>query len=126
MATRIMDQKGFTLIELTSILVIIGILASVAVQKYYDLSGNASARALETAVKELNVRESLTWINIKLSPEGWGTDEALFSQLDTDLGPDFKWDPAATIENGTLHFRDQLIALTRTASTNSSAGYWNK
>ncbi|MBU2103079.1 MAG: prepilin-type N-terminal cleavage/methylation domain-containing protein, partial [Candidatus Omnitrophica bacterium] len=36
-----MRKKGFTLIELIMIIVILGILAAVAIPKYYDLSSDA-------------------------------------------------------------------------------------
>ncbi|HHS12531.1 MAG TPA: prepilin-type N-terminal cleavage/methylation domain-containing protein, partial [bacterium] len=40
-----MSQKGFTLVELIVVIVIVGILAAVAVPKFMDLSSAAEAAA---------------------------------------------------------------------------------
>ena len=118
------NQKGFTLIELISVMVIMGVMASVGVKKMDLIGDTATNRALLEGVKELNIRESLTWTNIKLSPAGWADDAQLFSGLDTDLGSDYKWTAGPNASGGTLFFRLESIVLSRTASTTSSIGSW--
>ena len=46
------SQKGFTLIEIISVLVLLGILAAVAVPKFIDLQTDAKNKAAEAAVSE--------------------------------------------------------------------------
>ncbi len=118
------NQKGFTLIELISVMIIMGVMSSVAVKKVDFITDTASARALDITVKELNVRESLVWSNMKISNDGYTTDEDVFAALDKDLGAKFKWNPGPTIDGGTLHCESQSIVLHRTHSANSTAGKW--
>jgi prepilin-type N-terminal cleavage/methylation domain-containing protein len=118
------NQKGFTLIELISVMVIMGVMGSVAVKKVDVITDTASSKALAITVKELNIRESLFWSKMKISLDGYTTDEDLFSALDKDLGAKFKWNPGPTIDGGTLHCESQSIVLNRTHSTTSAAGKW--
>ncbi|MDR3044427.1 MAG: prepilin-type N-terminal cleavage/methylation domain-containing protein [Desulfovibrio sp.] len=49
-------EQGFTLIEIIAVLVILGVLAAVAVPKYFDLQENARQSAVDAAAAELQAR----------------------------------------------------------------------
>lgn len=121
-----LNQKGFTLIELISVMIIMGVVASVSIQKFDIVSDTANERALYTGIKELNIRESLVWSNIKISSEGYSTDEELYGPVISNLGSIYKWnpDPPDRLEGGTLSFRSASKTLNRQESTQSSAGKW--
>jgi hypothetical protein len=99
----------------------------VAVPRYIDLEANATTRALDAAVSELNGRESLHWANIKISTDGYQDDGALFGTLDTVLGTDYVWGAGSpTTAGGSLSFRNTTIALSRAVSTATRPGVWRR
>ncbi len=116
------NHSGFTLIEIMSVMVIISVLAGVGVQKFDEISDTAIARVLEHSISELNSRELLSWALVKFSDQGWVSDEALFAQLDKNLGEGYQWGSGPTTIGGTLLMRSASITLVRTPSTVSSAG----
>ena len=122
---RLKNQQGFTLIEMISMMIIMGVIASVAIQKFETLSDTAAEQALSVGVRELNVRESLSWTDLKISSAGWANDNETFAVVDTDLGTDYSWNPGATVDGGTLHFRSKPKVLDRDYSTITSAGNWH-
>jgi prepilin-type N-terminal cleavage/methylation domain-containing protein len=122
-----LNQKGFTLIELISVMIIMGVVASVSIQKFDIITDTADESALYLGVRELNIRESLTWSNIKISADGYTNDEDLWSLLvpQLDLGGRYRWDSGPHIsDGGTLHFDSGVLALNRQPSTPTSAGKW--
>jgi prepilin-type N-terminal cleavage/methylation domain-containing protein len=121
---KLKSQLGFNLLELIVILAVIAIIASIAVPRFFDFTDKTSEKFLETAIVELNGREKLAFLDIKKSKDGWVNDQFVFSQVNTDMGPDFHWGPKPKKKGGTLHYKDSKVKLERIFSTNSSAGKW--
>ena len=119
-----MNQKGFTLIEIIVVLVILGILVAIAQSKLIDIEGTAANRALEAGVMELNAREKLTWADFKFSQNGWTNDNVIFTAIDKNLGAGYNWIAGPDSSGGTLQFNSKTVVLTRTSSTEGSTGQW--
>ena len=118
------NRSGFTLIEIMVVLVILGVLASIAQSKLVDLGDSTENRAIEVGIMELNVREKLTWTDFKLLSSGWTNDNAVFAVIDMNLGAGYSWIAGPANSGGTLQFVSTSVVLTRDPSTNESTGWW--
>jgi prepilin-type N-terminal cleavage/methylation domain-containing protein len=61
------SQKGFTLIEIIAVLVILGILATVAVPRYFDMLSRSQQNAVSGAVASLESSANLEYAKALLT-----------------------------------------------------------
>ena len=124
----IKGEKGFTLLEIIAVLVILSVLAAVAIPRYMSLDESARQRAIDAGIAELNGRETLIWSNIKITNSGYVDDATLFPILSTTLGNDYSWVGGPPGRGGgTLRFKVSItVPLTRTESSETKPGSWSR
>ena len=121
------NQKGFTLVEIIAVLIILSVLAALAVPKYIDLEQNSQQKVFDSAIAELNGREGLVWANLKMSATGYQDDAQLILVSDYNLGTDFVWQPGHPVAvGGDLTFKGETVTLNRTASDTLKPANWKR
>ncbi len=85
----IKSEDGFTLIEIIAVLVIMGILAAVAVPKFFDLQTRSREKAVYTAVSELKVRVNQHFASELLDGKTFDVIAFQGTAVGTDIGGEF-------------------------------------
>lgn len=76
------NEKGFTLIELIMIIIILGILAAIAVPKYADLQDQARNAVLDASIGAIKSAAIIQYA--AKTPPGANTLTAIFASTDVD------------------------------------------
>lgn len=75
----ISGQKGFTLIEIIAVLVMLGILAAIAIPKYFDVQEQSRVKAAQGAISEVKGRANTQYGKYLLSFGGSPHDVGMLS-----------------------------------------------
>lgn len=73
---KLSSNKGFTLIEIIAVLVILGILAAVAIPKYLSMADEARLKSAQLAVSEVKGRLSSAQAKYMLANNGTAPNSA--------------------------------------------------
>lgn len=129
-------RQGFTLIEVIAVLLMLGILASMAIRRYIDVDVAANLSGIDAAVSELNGREALIWAQIKSSTyyDPVTGDDEIWNRMKDDpgdtypyLGEAYRWTTLPVQTGGGLSFRESpAINLNRMASNLSHPARWSR
>jgi MSHA pilin protein MshA len=95
------NEKGFTLIEIIAVLVILGILAAVAIPKYISMMDQLRMQAAQTAIMEVKEQCSNFYASQILTNAGITTKQKVLDSITTTpyLDPDYNIS-AATAASG--------------------------
>jgi prepilin-type N-terminal cleavage/methylation domain-containing protein len=123
----LLNETGFTLIEIIAVLVILGVLAAVAAPRYIDLEENAGQKAIETVISEINARENLTWADSKISTSGYVSDAKIFGKINYSLDPNYSWNSGdPKVSGGSLDFKGASFSLSRSPSSSLKSAVWKQ
>jgi prepilin-type N-terminal cleavage/methylation domain-containing protein len=118
-----MNRKGFTLIELVMVIVIIGILAAVAIPKFISLKTEAERAVCQSNVGAIRTALSNFYAKCNINgscPDNVTCDPAICfpdaTQLDYVAG-------AGASDFGKMYFADQNLP-NNASITNASKGNW--
>ena len=126
----IRNQKGFTLIEIIAVLVILGVLAAVAVPKYVDMMGQAKKSAAQGQIAELKSVLNLGYAKLYLSNQAApGTAADVITTAGFTSGTAASIGTAPDVWNVTLTGTSKAVAITVTDRGGDTAytatGAWN-
>jgi len=84
---------------------------------------------VDSAVSELNGRESLTWADVKISTSGYDPangDTKVWGLINKDLGPDYPWESGSPSNSALsqFKFKSEIFGVSRIPSDRTRPGQW--
>lgn len=100
--TKLKNQKGFTLIEIIAVLVILGILAAVAVPRYINMQTEAKQKAAQGQVAEIKGTLSSAYGKAMLAGNGSANMNTVLANANITSGTAFNLGTAPDIWTQTV------------------------
>jgi len=127
---------GFTMVEIISTIVIIGLLSAIAVPAFINMAEEAKLKAMAAGVAEYNSQEKVRWHKMILEAEpafmvsDSAIDKAIYDEMDFDLNSgsqndwnyNGRWAEAGT--EARLTFKETGTTIQRTSATLNTPAKW--
>ena len=115
-----LDQRGFTLVELLAVVIIIGVIGTVVAFKFTDFTQSARNQMIDHAIQELNTREKFVWGNAKLADVNGDIDTYILERVERDIGA------GATVSDTKITVRGTSADVVRTPADRTAPAIWSR